>query len=168
MKKLLSFLLIVVLIVSTFAINVVNTNAQTTQNPNKEATELTSVEAIRNSLKLVWSDEFGGEIGCGAERETLITTNGTDADGNPTSDELRATAKWRHERFGDGMPVTRHGQLQHYVIEDGRNSWTEDGILHLRAQKEAEPYVDPITGKSYLWTADSLMSSYFDIFFCIL
>ena len=60
------------------------------------------------------------------------------------------------------MPVTRHGQLQHYVIEDGRNSWTEDGVLHLRAQKEAEPYVDPITGKSYLWTADSLMSSYFD------
>ncbi|MGN0114136.1 MAG: hypothetical protein ACI396_02300, partial [Acutalibacteraceae bacterium] len=76
--------------------------------------------------------------------------------------EVRATAKWSHERYANNMPVSRNGQLQHYVIEDGRNSWTEDGVLHILGQREETGYTDPVTGKSYIWTADGLRSSYFD------
>lgn len=162
MKKLLSIILSVLIIVSLFSTAIVNTNADTIENPNPQAAQIGSVQAIRNKLKLVWNDEFGGDIGCGAKKEALVTTNGTDENGNHTSDEVRATAKWIHERYRNDQPKTRNGQLQHYVIEDGRNSWTEDGVLHIRGQREENGYVDPITGKTYYWTADGLRSSYFD------
>ena len=161
-KKLLSIVSAALIFVSMLGTLIINTNAETIANPNPQAAEIGSVEAIRNSLKLVWNDEFGGEIGCGAEREALVTTNGTDAYGNPTSSEVRANAKWSHERYANNMPVSRNGQLQHYVIEDGRNSWTEDGVLHILGQREETGYTDPVTGKTYKWTADGLRSSYFD------
>ena len=161
MKKLLSIVVAFAVFLSLF-ITALNADAQTVANPNEAAAQIGSVQAIRNSLNLVWSDEFGGDIGCGAQRQALATTNGTDASGNPTSNEVRKSAKWSHERYRDGTPITRHGQLQHYVAEDGRNSWTEDGVLHIRGQREEQPYTDPTTNKSYAWTADSLLSSYFD------
>ncbi len=159
MKKLLSIFLSALIIVSTLAIT--KTSAEI-KNPNPELEQVSSIDAIRSKLKLVWNDEFGGEIGCGAEKQALPTTNGFDKDGNPTSDEVRASAKWAHERYRNGDPKTRNGQLQLYVGEDGRNSWTEDGVLHIRGQREENGYVDPITGKTYYWTADGFRSSYFD------
>ena len=162
MKKLLSIALSLAVFLSLFASAIVNTNADTVENPNPQAAQISSVQAIRNSLKLVWNDEFGGDIGCGAQKQALVTTNGTDENGNPTSSETRASAKWAHERYRDGTPKTRNGQLQHYVIEDGRNSWTEDGVLHIRGQREENGHVDPVTHQSYSWTADGLRSSYFD------
>ena len=159
MKKLLSLCLSALIIISMFSITKISADVK---NPNPQLEQFSSIDAIRNSLKLVWNDEFGGEIGCGAPREALVTTNGFDKDGNPTSDEVRATAKWAHERYRDGTPKTRNGQLQHYVGEDGRNSWTEDGVLYLRGQREENGYLDPITNKTYQWTADGLRSSYFD------
>ncbi|MGN0172927.1 MAG: hypothetical protein ACI39F_00660, partial [Acutalibacteraceae bacterium] len=133
LKKLLSIVLAVALSASVFCVSIMNTNADTTENPNPDA-EITGVQAIRNSLNLVWNDEFGGDIGCGAEKQALATTNGFDENGNPTSDEVRANAKWAHERKPEtgngkgGEPFTRNGQIQLYVGEDGRNSWTEDGV----------------------------------------
>ncbi|MGN0174095.1 MAG: hypothetical protein ACI39F_06610, partial [Acutalibacteraceae bacterium] len=167
MKKLLAIIMAVVMISSLCSVSLISSEADVTtaaniENPNPQAAEIGSVEAIRNSLKLVWNDEFGGDIGCGAEKEALVTTNGFDSEGNPTSAEVRATAKWSHERYANDMPVSRNGQLQHYVIEDGRNSWTEDGVLHIRGQREETGYTDPVTGKTYKWTADGLRSSYFD------
>lgn len=159
MKKLLSLCLSALIIISMFSITKISADVK---NPNPQLEQFSSIDAIRNSLKLVWNDEFGGEIGCGAPREALVTTNGFDKEGNPTSDEVRATAKWAHERYRDGTPKTRNGQLQHYVGEDGRNSWTEDGVLYLRGQREENGYLDPITNKTYQWTADGLRSSYFD------
>ncbi|MGN0174258.1 MAG: hypothetical protein ACI39F_07435, partial [Acutalibacteraceae bacterium] len=160
-KKLLSFGLVVALSVSVFGASVMNTNADTTENPNPNA-EKYGIDAVRDSLNLVWEDDFGGEIGCGAEKEPLATTNGFDENGNPTSDEVRSKAKWSHERNSDGTPITRNNQIQLYVGEDGRNSWTEDGVLHIRGQREeGEGYLDPITNKRYRWTADGLNSAYF-------
>ncbi|MGN0114253.1 MAG: family 16 glycosylhydrolase, partial [Acutalibacteraceae bacterium] len=55
--------------------------------------------------------------------------------------------------------------LQLYVDVDGRNSWTEDGVLHIRGQREqGDGYDDPRdnSSKNYRWTADGLRSSYFD------
>ena len=161
MKKLLSIVVALAVFLSLF-ITALNADAQTVSNPNEDSAQIGSVQAIRNSLKLVWNDEFGGDIGCGAQKQALATTNGTDENGNPTSSETRASAKWAHERYRDGTPKTRNGQLQHYVIEDGRNSWTEDGVLHIRGQREENGHVDPITGQTYYWTADGLRSSYFD------
>ena len=161
-KKLLSIVSAALIFVSMFGALIINTNAETIANPNPQAAEIGSVEAIRNSLKLVWNDEFGGEIGCGAKKEALVTTNGFDSDGNPTSSEVRATAKWSHDRYGNNSPVERNGQLQDYVYEDGRNSWTEDGVLHILGQREEGGYKDPVNGKTYYWTADGLRSSYFD------
>ncbi|MBQ4155367.1 MAG: family 16 glycosylhydrolase [Clostridia bacterium] len=162
MKKLLSIVLSAIIACSMFAITKANTTSQTISNPNPELEQISSIDAIRNSLKLVWNDEFGGEIGCGAPKKALPTTNGFDEEGNPTSDEVRASAKWAHERYRDGTPKNRNGQLQHYVGVDGRNSWTEDGVLYLRGQREENGYVDPITKQTYHWTADGLRSSYFD------
>ncbi|MGN0114022.1 MAG: hypothetical protein ACI396_01700, partial [Acutalibacteraceae bacterium] len=49
-----------------------------------------------------------------------------------------------------------------YVGEEGRNSWTEDGVLHIRGQREeGEGYYDPIMKKYYRWTSDGLDSAYF-------
>lgn len=62
-KKLLSIVSAALIFVSMFGALIINTNAETIANPNPQAAEIGSVEAIRNSLKLVWNDEFGGEIG---------------------------------------------------------------------------------------------------------
>lgn len=78
MKKLLSIALSLAVFLSLFASAIVNTNADTVENPNPQAAQISSVQAIRNSLKLVWNDEFGGDIGCGAQKQALVTTNGTD------------------------------------------------------------------------------------------
>ena len=148
MKKLLSLCLSALIIISMFSITKISADVK---NPNPQLEQFSSIDAIRNSLKLVWNDEFGGEIGCGAPREALVTTNGFDKDGNPTSDEVRATAKWAHERYRDGTPKTRNGQLQHYVGEDGRNSWTEDGVLYLDWHGAAGecPYSTQLIGTNY-------------------
>ncbi len=159
MKKIFSLCLSILIIISTLSIT--KTSAEI-ENPNPNLEQVSSIDAIRDSLELVWNDEFGGEIGCGAPKKALPTTNGFDENGNPTSDEVRASAKWAHERYRNGDPKTRNGQLQHYVGVDGRNSWTEDGILYLRGQREENGYLDPITKKTYHWTADGLRSSYFD------
>ena len=159
MKKLLCLVLSAIIVACSFVFT--NTSA-TQENPNPSLSQQSSIDAIRNSLELVWSDEFGGEIGCGAPKKALPTTNGFDENGNPTSKEVRANAKWAHERYRDGTPKNRNGQLQHYVGVDGRNSWTEDGVLYLRGQREENGYVDPITKQTYHWTADGLRSSYFD------
>ncbi|MGN0173162.1 MAG: hypothetical protein ACI39F_01875, partial [Acutalibacteraceae bacterium] len=123
-KKLMSIALVVALSVSVFGTSVMNTNAETTENPNPNAAKY-GIDAIRDSLNLVWEDDFGGEIGCGAKREALATTNGFDSEGNPTSEEVRKNAKWAHERSSTGRFSSRNGQIQLYVGEDGRNSWTE-------------------------------------------
>ena len=154
-------MLAVAIIGSVFSFSIMNTKADSDENPNKNAAK-TGIDAIRDSLNLVWSDEFGGEIGCGAEKQALVTTNGFDENGNPTSAEVRKSAKWAHERLSNGQAIERNGQIQLYVGEDGRNSWTEDGVLHIRGQREeGEGYLDPITKKRYSWTSDGLSSSYF-------
>ena len=162
MKKLLSLVLSALIVACASNVVVNNINAESVSNPNPNLAQINSVEAIRSKLKLVWNDEFGGEIGCGAPKKALPTTNGFDENGNPTSNEVRVSAKWAHERYRDGTPKNRNGQLQHYVGVDGRNSWTEDGVLYLRGQREENGYVDPITKQTYHWTADGLRSSYFD------
>ena len=72
MKKLISIGLAIVLTVSLLSVSIMNTNADTatSENPNPNA-EITGVEAIRNSLNLVWNDEFGGDIGCRSENRYI-------------------------------------------------------------------------------------------------
>ncbi|MEE1018493.1 MAG: hypothetical protein UH824_03310, partial [Acutalibacteraceae bacterium] len=78
--KFCSVLLSLAIVMSLFCATMLSAKAdlQTVENPNPDAAQISSVQAIRNSLKLVWNDEFGGDIGCGAEREALVTTNGYD------------------------------------------------------------------------------------------
>ena len=106
MKKLFCLMLSALIIVSMLTIT---QSSAEIKNPNPELEQISSIDAIRNSLKLVWNDEFGGDIGCGAEKQALITTNGT------------LLAKWGDELLNCGVNSTennvRPGKKENKLIE---------------------------------------------------
>ena len=128
MKKYIAMVLTLIMITAT-AYTTVYAEKTVSVDPNITQS---GIQAIRDSLDLVWSDDFGKE---GDAKKPLKTTN------DQSGEAIDKDAQWLHETSA----MHRNGQQQVYADNDGENSWTEDGKQYIDA---AGNIFDPTTAST--------------------
>ncbi len=139
MKKYIAMVLALIMIAVT-AYTTVYAEKTVSVDPNITQS---GIQAIRDSLELVWSDDFGKE---GDPKKPLKTTN------DQSGEAIDKDAQWIHETSA----MHRNGQQQVYADNDGENSWTEDGKLVIEARREKRT----VGSTTFDYTSDAVRSSY--------